>query len=370
MNSFKTWAFSGGLLMALLASPFAWADPGGDELGGTKEPSGNDNPPPKPSDELGGGEKEPQPAGGGEMPKRPDDLGSDEKPADTGNAGAVRGNDELGGGEPKEPPKEAPKEPPKEPPKEEPAKPPAADPPADPPPDDPVAKPPEPPEPGSVDEVAAQADARKKEDARINVLLAKFNSDMKKGGLEEQKRALTAISATKHRLVAMAMVPWIQPTVEEEIRDLAIEVAKGQRSPEIAAEAAKLFDKNMDKLKYARSMIGIIGHSKDVKQVAKLRSILKDKSVNLELQKEALIALGLIGHRDAIPDLIKMFKDFENPHTPKDEVARKNALQKLVEENLDLITGVHMPTGKGWDMWWKDNEKTFQKPPPGSEPPK
>ena len=332
MNAWRRWWATGGLVLALVAGNATWADPDGDELGGgEKEPAGGENPP----------------------PEKPDELGGDDKPSDSGGDGTGRVNDELGGGEPKEAPKD--------PPKEEPAKPPPVDPPAEPPAE---------PEPDSVDaEIAAQA-ALKKEADRVKLLVQKFNQDMKKATAEEQMRLLTAISSTKHPHVALAMIPWIQPEVEDVVRDLAIEVAKGQRSPEIASEAAKLFDKNVTKLNYARSMIGILGRSKDVKQVTKLRAIMKGKEFIVDLQREAIIALGQIGHRDAIPDLIKLYKEFENPRLPEKEVPRKKALEKHVEECLDLITGTHMPNGKGWDLWWRDNEKSFQRPPSGGQPPK
>ncbi|KAF0241228.1 MAG: hypothetical protein FD180_4569 [Planctomycetota bacterium] len=282
------------------------------------------------------------------------------------------GDDELGGGEPQEPPKEAPKEPPKEEPvKPPPDAPPDEPPPMEPPPVEPPKEPPLEPDPGSVDAEVAAAAARKKEEVRVAELIKAFNKEMKQGTPEQQMQALTTVSSTKHRLVALAVIPWIQPTVEERVLDLAIEVAKGQSSPEVATEAAKLLDKNLDNPKYARAMIGILGRSKDVKQVSKLRSIVKEKEkFSLDMQREAIVALSHIGHRDAIPDLIKLVKEFENPRLPAKDVARKNALEKAVEEALDLITGTHMPNAKGWNLWWQANEKTFQKPPPGGEAPK
>lgn len=238
--------------------------------------------------------------------------------------------------------------------------PPAEPPPAEPPPDEPPPAEPPPDEPG-VDEAVAAEEARKKEDARIRELVATFEKAMKKGNVDQQMKALTDISSTKHPFVAKALIPWIAPTVEECVRDLAIEAAKSQQSPEIAQAAYSLFEKNTKDLKYARKMIGIMGRSKDVKQVTKLRGIVKKTELDLDLQREAVIALGLIGHRDAIPDLIRLCKAFEDPKIPPKEVPRKNALQQSVEEALDRITGTHMPSAKAWEVWWKDNEKTFQK---------
>ncbi|MCC6741004.1 MAG: HEAT repeat domain-containing protein [Planctomycetia bacterium] len=238
--------------------------------------------------------------------------------------------------------------------------PPADPPPADPPPDEPPPDEPPPDEPG-VDEAVAAEEARKKEEARIREVVSAFEKSMKKGDVDQQMKAITDISTTKHPLVAKALIPWIQPTVEESVRDLAIEAAKSQESQDVAAAAYSLFEKNAKNLKFARKMIGIMGRSKDAKQVAKLRGIVKKPEYDLDLQREAVIALGLIGHRDAIPDLIRMCREFENPHIPPKEVPRKNALQQSVEEALDRITGTHMPSAKAWETWWRDNEKTFQK---------
>lgn len=367
-----------GFCLAVLTGSITWAEPGGDDPGGKAMPpaAGEGTPPVKgPDDELGGGEKPSEPGDGTGAGMEPgkDDLGGGEMPPDSGEPPPVNpGTDELGGGEPKEPPAEPPAppaEPPKPPPTEEPPAPPAEPPPAEPP-ADPNAPPAE-PEPGSADAAAAAEAARKKEEDRVRVIVSDFERKMKKGTIDDQLKALTDISSTKHRLVAKALIPWIEPTVEEAVRDLAIEVAKGQQSPDVASAAASLFDKHSKNLKYARKMIGILGRSKDVKQVSKLRSILKGKEIDLDLQREAVIALGLIGHRDAIPDLIKLQKEFENPHLPPKDEPRKKALEKPVEDTLDLITGTHMPNAKGWEMWWKENEKTFQKtPPPDGEAPK
>ncbi len=374
MASWRTWV-TGALALALMAGgASSWADPGGDDLGGGEKPpaagDGTDPAPAPGGDDLGGGEK---PADGGDgsappMPPGNDDLGGGETPQDPGSAPPTpTGTDELGGGEPKEPPVEPPKppvEPPKPPPTEEPP------PPTDPPPGDPGVKPAD-PEPDSVDAAVAAEEARKKEEARIRLVVSEFERKMKKGTPDDQLKALTDVSTTKHRLVALALIPWIQPTVEESVRDLAIEVAKGQQSPDVAREAASLFDKNAKNLKYARKMIGILGRSKDAKQVTKLRAIVKGKEIDLDLQREAVIALGLIGHRDAIPDLIKLQREFENPRIPPKDEPRKKVLEKPVEDALDLITGTHMPNAKGWELWWKENEKTFQKtPPPDDQAPK
>lgn len=233
------------------------------------------------------------------------------------------------------------------------------EPPAEPPPAEPPPEEPPPAEPG-VDEATAAEEARKKEDARIREMVAAFEKSMRKGNVDQQMKALTDLSSTKHPYVAKALIPWIQPAVEECVRDLAIEVAKAQQSPEIAQAANSLFEKNTKDVKYARKMIGIMGRSKDVKMVSKLRAIVKKVELDLDLQREAVIALGLIGHRDAIPDLIRLCKEFENPKIPPKDVPRKNALQQSVEEALDRITGTHMPSAKAWETWWKDNEKTFQ----------
>ncbi|MCE9580889.1 MAG: HEAT repeat domain-containing protein [Planctomycetes bacterium] len=342
MKRIPMWATAGVLafVLVLAGGRAGWCDPD-DELGGgeAKEPPPGSMGDPTPPDELGGG-TDPKPGDGG-VPRNP--------------------TDELGGGEepPPQPPAEPPKPPPVEPPKAPPDAPPADDPP---PPIDPDPKPAANPPDGSVDAALAAKAAAKAEEDQLKPVIAEFTKKMRKNDPQEQMSALTDISSIKHRLVAEALVPWIQPAVDPRVRSLALECAKSQRFPEMGRAAASLLDKNATDIKYARALITIMGRSKDKAQVTKLRAILKSKEYTLELQKEALTALGQIGSRDAIPDLIRMYKEFENPHLPPKDLPRKNALEKLNEEALDLITGTHMMDGKGWDRWWKDNEKTFQMP--------
>ena len=286
-----------------------------------------------------------------------------------------------------EPPIEPPmEEPPIEPPPEEmpPDLPPLEEPPpeempVDPPPDevppdevkkpDPPVKPPEPePEPTTqgptAEELAAQATekaaAREREIAEI---VKQFEATMRntKATENDKVRALTNISVHKHPLVASAVIPWIKPELPPMIRDTSIEVLKSMPFPEVGSAAANLLASNENDITYARAMIALLGRSKDSRQVLRLRSYMRDEKKDIELNKAAAMALTDIGHPDVILDYIYMLMTYESPNYPAKKIARKKALQPIVEEGLKKITGQLFFTGKQWNDWWKVNEKPFRK---------
>lgn len=290
---------------------------------------------------------------------------------------------------PDEPPIEPPmEEPPIEPPPEElpPDLPPLEEPPPEemppePPPDetppdevkkpDPPVKPPDPepePDPATTgpteEELAAQAaEKAAAKEKEIAELVKQFEATMRnaKASENDKVRALTNISVHKHHLVASAVIPWIKPEIPPMIRDTSIEVLKSMPFPEVGTAAANLLASNETNLTYARAMIALMGRSKDLRQVLRLRSYMRDETKDLELNKAAAMALTDIGHPDVIYDFILMLMSYESPSYPAKKVARKKALQPLVEEGLKKVTGQLFFTGKQWNDWWKVNEKPVRK---------
>lgn len=276
--------------------------------------------------------------------------------------------DPLGGGDPAPgEPSDEPAEPPKP---EKPRPPPAVEPGTEVPPEE--MPPDEVPTDGEpVDEEALAAEAEEKRLAELKRVeqemkarAADFLKVMRSGSTTDQQKekAIVEISVHKHPAIAEALIPFMKADVSPPVvRETAIAALKSQKFGLVAEAALKNFNAKSDDLKYNRAMLEVVTRTADAKQIPKLKAIMRDETINQEYCKCAVQAMGAIGHRDAISDLILLFQKLSAPSWPATKAARKQALLKPVEQALKDITKVEMPSADMWKMWWKENERTFQK---------
>lgn len=275
---------------------------------------------------------------------------------------------------------EPPDPPPDEPPPDEmPPDPPPDEKPPDPPPDEtpPDEVPPDevPPDEDPADESSAEKIRLKllEKDARARAELITKRIDAAKTD-QERVSAISEVLALEprilHPLVAQALLPYINPKpikkglqYSDGVHMAVLEGLKEQKFDETYYGLMKSIKDNATNLPYVSRIVVTLGDIKNRKAIPELAKMMADKRDGREdLGRIATTALGVIGHRDAIPYLIKELEEEDKAGRGDTKaVTRRERLNKIVIEALKAITGQDFKLGSEWRAWWNKNMDTFQK---------